>query len=64
MLVNNEKERKKNYLGLETLMSFICSKHKQTTTSNAQQLQKAFLLAKTEITGEPALMLKLDYARK
>ena len=47
-----------------TLMSFICSKCKQTTTRNAQQSWKAFLLAKTEITVEPALVLKLDYARK
>ena len=38
--------------------------HEQTTTRNAQLPWKALLLAKTEITGEPALMLKLDYARK
>ena len=47
-----------------TVMSFVCSKHEQTTTRNAQLPQKALLLAKTEIMGEPALMLKLDYVRK
>ena len=46
------------------VMSFVCSKHEQTTTRNAQLPWKALLLAKTEITGEPALVLKLDYARK
>ena len=62
---NNNASTHKNVLTTTMMvMSFVCSKCEQTTTRNAQLPWKAFLLAKTEITGEPTLVLKLDYMRK